>query len=45
MAGKVYKNVSTGQVTRDREEALRWYRGFDEVDVYKNGKFIIGWRM
>lgn len=45
MAGRVYKNRSTGEITTDRTEAFRWYCGFDEVDVYQNGRFIFGFRM
>lgn len=45
MAGRVYVNLTSGEVTRDREKAFFWYRDTNAVDVYQNGKFIFGFRI
>lgn len=40
---KEYVNRNTGEVTSIHGLAMAWYRNGDEVDIYRDGKFIMGW--
>lgn len=40
---KEYVNRNTGEVTSIHGLAMAWYRNGDAVDIYRDGKFIMGW--
>ena len=38
---KHYVNLSNGEVTESRIIAMAWYRGGDQVEIWKNGRVIL----
>lgn len=43
---KIYVNGETGEITEDREIAMRqWYRNGIPVEVWRDGKFVIRFNM
>lgn len=42
MMGKEYRNVTLGLTTTDREIYRSWLRAGNHVEVYKDGKMILG---
>lgn len=40
---KEYVNRNTGEMTSSHGQAMAWYRSGDSVDIYRDGKFVLGW--
>ena len=41
----LYKNRQTGDLTDDRDTAMRWYRIGYQIEIYKDGKFFVALEM
>ena len=38
-----YKNKTTGEITEDKNQAMAWYRGKDEIEVWYFSNTIGEW--
>ena len=43
MPDKFYLNRDTGEITWNHTQAVEWYRGGAEIEIWRNGKMVLAW--